>query len=103
LEAHWPEVRIVAFGHVGDGNLHYNVALPQSWSENQRAEAGTAITHRLYQHVDAYGGSFSAEHGVGRAKRDVLREFGDPVALDLMKTLKLALDPNGILNPGKVI
>jgi FAD/FMN-containing dehydrogenase len=103
LEARWPEARIVAFGHVGDGNLHYNVALPQSWSENQRAESGAAITHRLYQHVDAFGGSFSAEHGVGRAKRDVLREFGDSVALDLMKTLKSALDPNGILNPGKVI
>ena len=103
LEAHWPDVRIVAFGHVGDGNLHYNVALPRSWSDSRLAEAGAAITHRLYEHVDALGGSFSAEHGVGRAKRDVLKEFGDPVALDLMATLKSALDPNGILNPGKVI
>jgi FAD/FMN-containing dehydrogenase len=103
LEEHWPEVRIVAFGHVGDGNLHYNIALPGLWSEERLAEAGAAITHRLYRRVHALGGSFSAEHGVGRAKRATLKEFGDPVALDLMATLKTALDPNGILNPGKVI
>ena len=103
LESNWPDTRLVAFGHVGDGNLHYNVALPQSWSEARRHEAGAAITHRLYEQVHELGGSFSAEHGVGRSKRDVLSEFGDPVALDLMRGLKSVLDPNGILNPGKVI
>ena len=103
LEANWPDARLVAFGHVGDGNLHYNVMLPATWSESRRSEASRAITHRLYEQVHELRGSFSAEHGVGRAKRDALREFADPVALALMKDLKGVLDPNGILNPGKVI
>jgi FAD/FMN-containing dehydrogenase len=103
LRTAWPETRLVAFGHVGDGNLHYNVALPKEWTADRRQEAGVQITHRLYEQAHALGGSFSAEHGVGRAKRDALREFADPVGLELMRTLKAALDPNGILNPGKVI
>ncbi len=103
IEANWPDTLLVVFGHVGDGNLHYNVALPASWSESRRSEAAAAITHRIYEQVHAMGGSFSAEHGVGRAKRDALREFGSPVALELMEGLKSVLDPNGILNPGKVI
>ena len=103
LETNWPDARLVAFGHVGDGNLHYNVALPADWPESRRNDAAAAITHRLYEQVHEMGGSFSAEHGVGRSKREVLREFGSPVALDLMQGLKSALDPNGILNPGKVI
>jgi len=103
LRTEWPETRLVAFGHVGDGNLHYNVALPKNWSSDRREQAAARITHRLYEQAHALGGSFSAEHGVGRAKRDALREFADPVGLELMRTLKTALDPNGILNPGKVI
>lgn len=103
IETNWPETRLVAFGHVGDGNLHYNVALPATWSEARQSDAAAAISHRLYEQVQSLGGSFSAEHGVGRAKRDALREFASPVAFDLMQDLKSVLDPNGILNPGKVI
>ncbi len=99
----WPETRLFAFGHVGDGNLHYNVSLPKAWSEEQVRIRGEAITHWLYERVASWDGSFSAEHGVGRAKKAALQEFADPVALELMRTLKKALDPNGILNPGKVI
>ena len=99
----WPDTRLVAFGHVGDGNLHYNVALPAGWSGERQAEEGSAITRRVYELATDMGGSFSAEHGVGRTKRDVLAAFADPVSLALMRTLKHALDPRGILNPGKVI
>ncbi len=103
LAAEWPDCRLVAFGHVGDGNLHYNVALPRSWGERQRTEASSTISHEVYARAVAMGGTFSAEHGVGRSKRAALHEFADPAALALMRAMKKTLDPSGILNPGKVI
>jgi len=99
----WPDTRLLAFGHVGDGNLHYNVVLPAEWSAERQAGEGSAITQRVYELATDMGGSFSAEHGVGRTKREFLAAFADPVSLGLMRTLKDALDPRGILNPGKVI
>ena len=99
----WPDTRLLAFGHVGDGNLHYNVVLPAAWSGERQVEEGSAITRRVYELATSMGGSFSAEHGVGRTKREVLATFADPVALDMMRSVKQALDPRGILNPGKVI
>ncbi len=92
-----PDARLVAFGHVGDGNLHYNVLLPTG------SEEGTAVTAAIYSLVAEMGGSFSAEHGVGRLKRDYLVEYRDAAEITLMRTLKKALDPHNILNPGKVI
>lgn len=103
LREEWPDTRLVAFGHVGDGNLHYNVALPKDWSAERIADASNAITERIYEQAEALGGSFSAEHGVGQTKRAALKAFGDPAALAMMRAIKSALDPNGILNPGKVI
>lgn len=92
-----PDGRLIAFGHVGDGNLHYNVLLPPG-SDN-----GAAVTAGIYSLVAEMDGSFSAEHGVGRLKRDYLAEYRSDAEIALMKTLKKALDPHNILNPGKVI
>jgi FAD/FMN-containing dehydrogenase len=97
LEDLAPDGQLIAFGHVGDGNLHYNVALPASM-----ANTG-AVTTAIYDLVDELGGSFSAEHGVGRLKRQYLPKYRGSSEIELMRTLKKALDPKNILNPGKVI
>jgi FAD/FMN-containing dehydrogenase len=97
------DMRVNCFGHVGDGNLHYNLfpaaGRDRSEYENRRAEAIECV-HRL---VHELGGSVSAEHGVGRLKVDDLERFGDPVAVAMMRSIKSVLDPNGILNPGAVL
>jgi len=92
-----PEASLVAFGHVGDGNLHYNVLLPGSNTDRDR------LTSAIYDLVDELGGSFSAEHGIGRTKRKYLVRYRGDGEIELMRRLKKALDPNNILNPGKVI
>jgi FAD/FMN-containing dehydrogenase len=98
-----PGGRIVAFGHVGDGNVHFNVSQPIG-ANTQEFLAQTpqinAIVHALVLEND---GSISAEHGIGQLKRDLLARIKDPVALEVMRTLKRALDPKSILNPGKVV
>ena len=103
LSETWPETRLLAFGHVGDGNLHYNVVLPKDWSNSRREAAGADISRMIYTVAEEMGGSFSAEHGVGVTKRDALAEFAHPAGLAMMRSIKDALDPQGILNPGKVI
>ncbi len=98
-----PGVRFVTFGHLGDGNLHYNLAAPEGVdAEAYMANAPRAsrIVHDL---VAAAGGSISAEHGIGQYKRDELVRYKSPVELDLMRGIKAALDPAGIFNPGKVL
>jgi FAD/FMN-containing dehydrogenase len=97
LEALSPEAKLMAFGHVGDGNLHYNVALPAGTTD------GEVVTAAVYELTDELGGSFSAEHGVGRLKRQYLPKYRSASEIELMRTLKKALDPKNILNPGKVI
>ena len=92
-----PDARLHAFGHVGDGNLHYNVVLPEG------SKDGPRITAAIYELVEELGGSFSAEHGIGRLKRQYLPKYRSHNEIQLMKTLKTALDPKNILNPGKVI
>lgn len=92
-----PEATLIAFGHVGDGNLHYNVALPDSTHNGQEVSAA------IYDLVNTLGGSFSAEHGVGSVKRQYLSRYRGDGEIKLMRTLKMALDPGNILNPGKVI
>jgi D-lactate dehydrogenase (cytochrome) len=98
-----PGARPVPFGHVGDGNIHYNVSQPMGADK----EAFLARWHEVNEVVDdvvaKFGGSISAEHGIGVMKRDLLPSVKDPVALNLMRTLKRTLDPNNILNPGKVV
>lgn len=103
VTAAMPGVRIVAFGHLGDGNLHYNLSQPVDADKAAflaRWEEMNAIVHAI---VVAHGGSISAEHGIGQLKRDLLPTVKDPVALDVMHMLKRAFDPAGILNPGKVL
>lgn len=98
-----PGARLIAYGHLGDGNLHFNFSPPEGGSPaafDAQAPAVTALVHDL---VARYGGSFSAEHGVGQSKVADLRRYEDPVSLDLMRLLKSAIDPLGIMNPGKVL
>ncbi|HUD28151.1 MAG TPA: FAD-binding oxidoreductase [Novosphingobium sp.] len=104
LEAEWPGTEAIAFGHLGDGNVHYHVIAPQvtdgpAW----QASEGKAISHRVHDLVTEWGGSISAEHGIGQLKRDELARLGDPVALSMMRAVKQALDPKGLLNPGKLV
>ena len=91
-----PDAKLVVFGHVGDGNLHYNLHLANESDDGER------VTTQLYDLVAESGGSFSAEHGVGVLKRQFMHRYRDAVDLELMRTLKKALDPANILNPGKV-
>ncbi len=98
-----PEARLVTFGHVGDGNLHYNVVQPKDADAEQFRVDGKALTEAIYNLVDELGGSISAEHGIGVTKKAALARHRSEVEVGLMRTLKRALDPENILNPGKVI
>jgi len=98
-----PGARIVAFGHMGDGNIHYNVSQPVGADRDGFLADWEAMNDVVHDIVDKYMGSFSAEHGIGRLKRDLLARKKDPTALDVMRKIKATLDPLGILNPGKVL
>jgi FAD/FMN-containing dehydrogenase len=98
-----PGARPMPFGHVGDGNIHYNVNQPIGADKAKFLERWGDVNDVVFAVVKKYGGSISAEHGVGVMKRDLLPEYKNPVALDLMRGIKRLLDPNGILNPGKVL
>jgi len=98
-----PGSRICAFGHLGDGNIHYNISQPVGADKAVFLTLTEVITPAVHKIVRAYGGSISAEHGIGQMKRDELAEVKPPVALDLMRRIKKDLDPKGIMNPGKVI
>ena len=98
-----PAARIVNFGHMGDGNLHYNISQPVGWSRDDFFAREPAINATIYDLVLAFEGSISAEHGIGQMKRDHLARIKDPVALDLMRRIKRNFDPANIMNPGKVI
>ena len=101
ISASAPGSRIVCFGHVGDGNLHFNV-LPDART-GAAADWANRLYPVLYDVVDALQGSFSAEHGIGQAKRDELRRYKSDVELAMMRTLKQAFDPMNLMNPGKVL
>ncbi|MDR0225526.1 MAG: FAD-binding oxidoreductase [Burkholderiaceae bacterium] len=103
LQAHFPGVRPVAFGHLGDGNLHYNVSHAPDGPVARLFEQEDAIHALVHDSVHAHGGSISAEHGVGQTKRDLLPRYKSGVELALMRRLKQAFDPLGLLNPGKVL
>jgi FAD/FMN-containing dehydrogenase len=100
----FPGVRLIDFGHLGDGNLHYNVQCPEGVvaSEFLRLHEHE-VNAIVYDAVSARGGSISAEHGVGSLKREELAARKSPVALALMRSIKRALDPSGVLNPGRVL
>ena len=97
IEAGFPGARVYAFGHVGDGNIHYNVG-PEALVRRREA-----VNRVVYDTVAALGGSISAEHGLGQLKREEIARRKDPLELELMRALKRALDPRGLMNPGKLI
>ena len=104
LAARWPGVRLVNFGHLGDGNLHYNVQAPEgvdaaAFLRDNEHEVNQVV----FDAVVAHAGSISAEHGIGALKRDELALRKDPTALAMMRAIKRALDPQGLLNPGRVL
>jgi D-lactate dehydrogenase (cytochrome) len=98
-----PDARPLPFGHLGDGNIHYNVSQPIGADKADFLKRWDEMNAAVFAVVKKYGGSISAEHGIGVLKRDLLPSVKDPVALDLMRNLKRMLDPKGILNPGKVL
>lgn len=98
-----PTIRVNAFGHLGDGNLHYNAFPAVGRSRDDYAGVAADVTRAVHDLVAAAGGSFSAEHGVGRLKVAELERYGDPVKLAAMRAIKDALDPKGIMNPGAVL
>ena len=98
-----PGSRPLPFGHLGDGNIHYNVNQPVGADKDDYLKRWDEVNAVVFAVVKKYGGSISAEHGIGVMKRDLLPSVKDPVALELMRSLKAMLDPNGILNPGKVL
>ena len=99
-----PGVRMVNFGHLGDGNLHYNVQCPLHTDAAEFLQAHEAqVNHWVYEAVKSFGGSISAEHGIGRLKADTLPHYKDPVALAMMRSIKQALDPQNLMNPGRVL
>ena len=104
IEKEWPGTQAIAFGHLGDGNVHFHVLAPKGADEKQwHAGDGKAISREVYDLVTAWGGSISAEHGIGQLKMDELERLADPVSLAMMRAVKQALDPAGLLNPGKLV
>lgn len=102
LEA-FPGARMVTFGHVGDGNLHYNLAPPKGGDEDSFMAAQSQANRIVHDSVASFGGSISAEHGIGQYKRAELLRYKSSVELQLMRSLKQALDPLALMNPGKVL
>lgn len=104
IEACYAGTKIVAFGHMGDGNIHFHVKAPvgiavAEWYAGQ----GKAITSHIYDRVQAYRGSLSAEHGIGQAKVAEFARLADPARLNALRNIKAAFDPQGIMNPGKLV
>ena len=99
----YPRARLVTFGHLGDGNLHYNVAGPRDVPPDAFLREAAGLTRIVHDSVAQFNGSISAEHGLGQAKREEIRRYKSALELDLMRSIKSALDPLGIMNPGKVL
>jgi D-lactate dehydrogenase (cytochrome) len=102
VREHVPDGRLVAYGHVGDGNLHFNLNQAPDADKNVFLAREPQVKRAIHDLVREFGGSFSAEHGIGRLKIGELERYGSPVELELMRAVKRAFDPNGILNPGTI-
>lgn len=100
---HLGDLRINCFGHLGDGNLHYNVFPPYGKNKNDYQHLREEIKTIIHDKINEFGGSVSAEHGIGRLKIDDLEKYGDPIKLMAMRSIKNAIDPKGIMNPGAVL
>jgi FAD/FMN-containing dehydrogenase len=98
-----PGIRMVTFGHLGDGNLHYNVSPPEGVAAEVFAGHLGAINRIVHDSVARFGGSISAEHGLGQLKREEILRYKSPIEIELMRAIKRTLDPHGIMNPGKVL
>lgn len=94
---------MVTFGHLGDGNLHYNVAPPAGTDEGRFFEQQSTVYECVHDQVTRFAGSISAEHGIGQLKRDENMRYKSPVEMNLMRAIKRTLDPLNIMNPGKVV
>ena len=103
VEAEINGVRVVAFGHLGDGNIHFNLSQPEDTEGETFLAKWERVNRLVHDLVDDLGGSFSAEHGIGVLKKDDLKRYTSAVEFELMQTLKQTLDPKGIMNPGKVL
>ena len=103
LAVAFPGIRVVAFGHVGDGNLHYNLSKPDAQENATFIAAQPAVNRIVHDLVHALGGSISAEHGIGQLKREEILRYKSPVEMALMRLIKQAIDPRGLMNPGKVV
>ena len=103
VERFMPGCRYMCFGHIGDGNLHFNVSQPLGMDKQAYLDRWPEMSRIVHDVVLTHGGSISAEHGIGRLKREDMRRIKSPVELDVMRGLKTLLDPKGILNPGKVL
>ena len=103
LTARWPDTRIVAFGHIGDGNLHYNLSKADALENRDFIARTPEINRVVHDLVDALGGSISAEHGLGQLKREEITRYRSEVELEMMRALKRTFDPQGRMNPGKVV
>jgi FAD/FMN-containing dehydrogenase len=103
LEKAFPGVRIVAFGHIGDGNIHYNVSMADPALNARLIEDPAPVNRIVYDCVARLGGSISAEHGLGQLKREEIQRYKSPLELELMRAIKHTLDPHHLMNPGKVV
>jgi FAD/FMN-containing dehydrogenase len=103
LAKRFPGIRIVAFGHMGDGNVHYNCGKPQADEASRFYGESPEVNHIVYEVVKELNGSISAEHGLGVLKVDEIKRYKGALELDLMRAIKKTLDPDGIMNPGKVL
>ena len=103
LNQDYPGVRIVAFGHIGDGNIHYNVSMTDHEANGPFIRLRPEINQKIYDLVDRLGGSFSAEHGIGQLKIEELEHYRGDVLIDLMQHIKRAFDPHNVMNPGKML
>lgn len=103
LQAAFPGIRIVTFGHVGDGNLHYNQSQAERGANAAFIAQEPQVNRIVHDLVHEFGGSISAEHGIGQLKRTELLRYKSPVEMEMMRTLKRAFDPQGVMNPGKVL
>ena len=101
--AYMPGARVIAFGHLGDGNIHFNVSQPPGMDKSAYLGQWDAMNDVVFQVVMRFGGSISAEHGIGRLKRHRMTAIKSPVELEMMRGLKRLFDPLNILNPGKVL
>ena len=103
VEGRFAGCRVIAFGHLGDGNVHFNVRAPQGAGADWAAAEGAVVTRYVHDLVVDAGGSISAEHGIGQMRLAELGRLGDPARLGVMRAVKHALDPKGIMNPGKLV